>query len=130
MVGETDLAVMLASLRIERRDDPYTVVVAPEPVQLGGPVAALIDEGEGVTVVVTVAEAERRGWTVGFVASWLTVTVHSSLEAVGLTAVLSRVLADRGIACNVIAGYYHDHLLVPADRTDDALAALETLAAG
>lgn len=89
---------------------------------------AVIQEDEGTTAVVTVTEAERRGWPVGFRAAWLTVTVHSSLEAVGLTAALAAVLADVGIACNVLAGYFHDHLLVPLDRVDEAIQSLASLA--
>ena len=56
--------------------------------------------------------------------AWLSLTVQSSLEAVGLTAAFSKVLGDAGIPCNVLAGYHHDHLLVPIDRVDDAIAVL------
>jgi hypothetical protein len=51
-------------------------------------------------------------------------TVHSSLEAVGLTAAFSARLAERNISCNVLAGYHHDHILVPVDRVQDAIDAL------
>ena len=47
--------------------------------------------------------------------------MDSTLEQVGLTALFSRALADAGISCNVLAGVHHDHLLVPADRADEAL---------
>ena len=131
MTGETDLGRMLSTLRIERLDEPVTVVAIDEsteqPIGLGDGVLALITEVEGTTAVVTVDGAERRGWPVGFRAAWLTVAVHSSLEAVGLTAALSTALADRGIPCNVLAGFHHDHLLVPLDRADDALEALDRL---
>ncbi len=119
---------MLSSLRIERRDPPMTLVSLPSPVGLGDGIEAVIAEAEGTTAVVSITEAERRGWPIEFVAAWLTVSVHSSLEAVGLTAVLAKVLADRGIPCNVLAGYFHDHLLVPFDRADEATAVLEALA--
>ena len=62
--------------------------------------------------------------------SWISLTVHSSLEAVGLTAAFSRALADEGISCNVVAGYYHDHIFVPLNDTDRALRALKRLSAG
>ncbi len=61
--------------------------------------------------------------------AWITLTVHSSLEAVGLTAAVANTLASAGIACNVLAGFHHDHLLVPIDRVDDAMAALSRLSA-
>ncbi len=128
MTGETDLATMLASLRIERREPPVTVVHLSNPVELGDGVLALIAEDEGTTAVVSIAEAERRGWPVEFRAAWLTVSVHSSLDAVGLTAALASALAEHGIACNVLAGYFHDHLLVPLDRADEAVECLEALA--
>jgi hypothetical protein len=121
---------MLASLRVELRAEPYTFVVLDGRVELGSGVAALIEEGEGTTAVVTVAEAQRCGWPVEFEAGWLTLAVHSALDAVGLTAAVSRALAERGIPCNVLAGYHHDHLLVPFDRRDEAIAALDALAEG
>ncbi|MFZ4517938.1 MAG: ACT domain-containing protein [Microthrixaceae bacterium] len=127
MTGETDLATMLATLRIRQQPEPVTFVHLPDPVDLGRGVLALISEDEGTTVVVSVAEAERRGWPVEFRGAWLTVSVQSSLEAVGLTAELSAALAVRGIACNVLAGYHHDHLVVPLDRAEDAITTLEAL---
>jgi hypothetical protein len=126
--GQTDLAAMLGSMALVRRADPVTVVHLEQRVPLGGGVLALVDEEEGTTAVVTVDAAQRRGWPVGFVGAWLTVSVHSSLDAVGLTAALATALAGRGIACNVLAGFFHDHLLVPWDRADDAIHCLEALA--
>ena len=73
-------------------------------------------------------DADRLGLDYDYVAGWITLTVQSSLAAVGLTAAVSTALAEAGISCNVVAGYHHDHLLVPADRLDDALAALRRLA--
>jgi hypothetical protein len=129
MTGETDLSTMLATLRIERRGESVTVVHLSDPVELGDGVLALLTEDEGTTAVASIAEAQRRGWSVEFRAAWLTVSVHSSLDAVGLTAALATALAERGIACNVLAGYFHDHLLVPLDRADEAVECLEALAA-
>ncbi len=125
---------MLATVRISRRPDPVTVCTlqdsAPEAasLRLGDGIEALIAEREGTTVIVTIAEAERRDWSIDFRAVWLTVEVHSALEAVGLTQALSTALAKVDIPANVIAGFFHDHILVPLDRADDAIAALEELA--
>ena len=69
-----------------------------------------------------------RGWQSGLPAIWLTLDVHSSLLAVGLTAAVSTALAEAGIPCTMIAGFHHDHLLVPVDRADDAIRVLRSLA--
>jgi hypothetical protein len=86
-------------------------------------------EAEGLTVVVAEAQALAHGWRVAFRSAWITLSVHSDLAAVGLTAAFARALADAGIACNVVAGVHHDHLFVPVDRAADALAALRALQA-
>ncbi len=87
-------------------------------------VAATIMEDEGPTSVISVADAERMGERPTFVAAWLTLDVVSALDAVGLTAAVATALAAEGIACNVLAGFHHDHLLVPEERADDAIASL------
>ena len=80
--------------------------------------------------IVDRATADARSWTYDYVAAWMTLRVHSSLAAIGLTAAVSRALADQGISCNVLSGYFHDHLLVPVERASDAMAALHRLSAG
>ena len=126
MPGETDLTAMLASLEVERRPGTFTFVTGEWP-ELAAAAHATIDEAEGRTLVVPVHDAHSAGATVAFEASWLTLTVHSALEAVGLTAAFSAALGDAGISCNVLAGYHHDHLLVPADRADEAIEVLRRL---
>jgi len=80
---------------------------------------ALIREVEGITLV-----RPGEGW------ARITLDIHSSLEAVGLTARVSAALAERGISANIIAALNHDHVFVPWDRRDEALAALRRLAQG
>lgn len=89
--------------------------------------SATVLEPEGLSVVVDQAEAERIGLPTTHAYRWITLRVHSSLEAVGLTAAVSAALAEQHISCNVIAGAFHDHLLVPALRADDAMRALQQL---
>ena len=133
MGAETDLAVMLASITVTRRAGVWTFITVEEPSALAelllndASVDAIIREDEGMTGIVAVDVAERFGHPVAFEAAWLTLGVHSALEAVGLTAAVSRVLGDEGIPCNVVAAHYHDHLLVPVDRADDAVRAIEKL---
>lgn len=129
MAGETDLARLLAALDVSPRAGRFVFVTGDWPA-LADVAAARIDEQEGVTLVVDAGAARAAGAPVETEFTWLTLTVHSSLEAVGLTATFTNALASAGIACNVLAGYHHDHLLVPADRADDALAALRTLRSG
>ena len=102
-------------------------MVSDVTVPAGVVVAATIVEDEGTTSVLSVADAERLGVRPEFVAAWLTVKVHSALDAVGLTAALASALAAEDIACNVLAGYHHDHLLVPIEKADRAIAVLEEL---
>lgn len=128
MAGETDLATMLATLDVERRPGTFAFVSGDHP-SFAAASAAMIVEDEGATWVVPFEVAASAGVDADFEAAWLTLTVHSALEAVGLTAAFSRALGDAGIPCNVLAGFHHDHLLVPADRADDAIAALRSLAA-
>ena len=120
---------MLRTLTVSVRPARYTFVTVDEPVALGRGIEAVLTEAEGTTVVATVDEARRRGWPIDFVAAWVMLDVHSALDAVGLTAALSAALAEDGISANVLAGYFHDHILVPADRVDDAVACLTGLAA-
>jgi hypothetical protein len=127
----SDLARLLASLAPRRRPGTWAWCTLPDAAALDGarPVAT-VAEDEGLSVVVAEEEAVRRGWPVAFRAAWITLHVHSDLNAVGLTAAFARALAVAGIACNVVAGVHHDHLFVPVERADDALQALAALQAG
>ncbi|WBU37067.1 ACT domain-containing protein [Homoserinibacter sp. YIM 151385] len=92
-------------------------------------VLASVREPEGLSVVMSRAEADARGISYDFVGAWITLSVDSALDLVGLTAAVSGALANASIPCNVIAGLRHDHLVVPVHRADDALTILRRLAA-
>ena len=79
-------------------------------------VVMIFKEEDGITVIVKKEIADNLKLDYSFVASWITLTIHSSLEAVGLTALFSKALSDNGICCNVVAAYYHDHIFI--DRKD------------
>lgn len=123
--GETDLEVMLATLGVQRRPGvfAYIAVEVPTPGLIAA-AHALVREGRLTTIVLPVEAAERAGQSTAVRFAWLTLTVQSSLDAVGLTAEVSTRLAARRIPCNVLAGYHHDHLLVPVDRVDEAIEVL------
>jgi uncharacterized protein len=127
--GETDLAVMLATLAVQRRPGVFTYIAVEVPTPgLLAAAHAIVKEGALTTIVLPVDAAERAGQPVTVRLAWLTLTVQSSLEAVGLTAAVSARLTALGISCNVLAGYLHDHLLVPEARADEAIAALSATA--
>ena len=87
-------------------------------------------EVEGVTLILTEAQAHDAGLTAAALWACITLTVHSSLAAVGLIAAVATKLAASGISVNPVAGYYHDHLFVPWDRREDALRLLGELQVG
>jgi uncharacterized protein len=112
------------------RQGAFVFVVAPDDALLEALAPeATIREAEGLTAVVRRELADALGLPYDYVAAWITLRVHSALDAVGLTAAVSTALARAGLSCNVIAGYHHDHLLVPVDSAPVALKALSDLAA-
>lgn len=84
-------------------------------------------EAEGITAIVEKVQAERCGAPYLFESHLISLTVHSSLEAVGLLATLARHLADADIPCNAVAGYHHDHLFVPTGQAERALHLLSSI---
>jgi hypothetical protein len=126
MSGETDLAKLLRAIEPVVRPGEFVFVSVDGPPDIY--TLAMVDEEEGRTLVVTRGCADSRGWAYDYIAGWITLRVQSSLAAVGLTAAVSKALADVGISCNVLAGYHHDHLLVPIERVDEAVTVLQELA--
>jgi len=133
MTVETDLVRLLAILSPVLNPQEYVFTTFADA-QYGDhselqPLAAMQEE-EGLTLIVprAIADAQQIGYDGVF--KCITLKVHSSLAAVGLTAEFSRVLTARNISANVIAGYYHDHIFVPPDRADDAMQALLSLSEG
>ena len=87
------------------------------------------EEHSAIDLVRYGERAEQAGFSFDYVAAWITLNVHSALEAVGLTAAFATALGKAGISCNVIAGYYHDHLFVGQADAERALRVLRDLAA-
>jgi hypothetical protein len=126
--GETDLSTLVAGMRPELREGEFFFCVLRTPGELPPGVAlGTFAEDEGITAIVPRADAERAGLLGAGPFRAITLTVHSSLGAVGFTAIVSRALSDAGIPANIIAAFHHDHLFVPADRAGDALHVLRRL---
>jgi uncharacterized protein len=130
--GGTDVASLLANM------DP--TLSAVEVVFCSFPNAAVADkafldpigcfmEPEGLSLMISRRTAETHGSAFSVVLQAITLNVHSSLEAVGLTAAVAGRLTQHGISANIVAAYYHDHVFVPAADTEWALAVLRTLQA-
>lgn len=119
---------LISTMQPELQPDLYVYCVWPLNKSWHGPLPlATFKEKEGLTLVLTEQQAEDYQLDILFRARWISLTVYSDLEAVGLTAAFATALADAGLSCNVFAGAYHDHLLVPVHQADAALLALEQL---
>lgn len=90
------------------------------------PIATFREE-EGITLVLSEEIAKKNNLDYQVLLQKITLQVHSSLEAVGLTAAISVALTKADISANVIAGYYHDHVFVPKDKAQLALKVLTEL---
>ena len=86
-----------------------------------------IQEQEGLSIVVSEQTAQKYQLNAQFRAAWITLTVHSDLAAVGLTAAFAAALGQAQISCNVVAGNYHDHIFVPYEQADLAMSVLRKL---
>lgn len=130
MEGEQDISVLLQSLEpaLDAQEYVFATGTETDAVRVTRPLG-VFREAEGVSLICTPDEAACAGLRGSGRFRRITLTVHSSLDAVGLTARVAHALAAEGIACNVVAAYFHDHLFVPAERADDALAALRALSA-
>jgi len=131
MAGETALATLLRSMSPQLNDGDYVFcTLADGRIPEGCEVIGSFREQEGLTLIVERQQAEQAGLAFEYVAAWITLNVHSALEAVGLTAAFATALGKAGISCNVIAGYYHDHLFVGRADAERAMTVLRQLAAG
>ena len=114
-----------SDIRPDLHAEPY-VFAAGEPPP-GAVPFALIREDEGLTLILTRADADRAGLAYDYIAARITLRVNSALTGVGLTAASSRTLADAGISCNVIAARSHDHIFVDWTQRTQALEKLTRL---
>ncbi|MFV0284491.1 MAG: ACT domain-containing protein [Castellaniella sp.] len=129
MTGETDPSRLIAGMKPVLHDGEYVFCT------LGDPSGASLEEAigffredEGMTLILAREKADALGLAYDYIAAWVSLTIHSSLNAVGLTAAISSALSESGISCNVVAAYHHDHLFVARDEAGRAMAVLKRLA--
>lgn len=125
MSGEKDLVILLNSMKPEHIPGEFVFCVVKnlENINLEE-IAMFFREKEGITIIVKKEIADKLSLDYSFIASWISLTVHSSLESVGLTAAFSNALAEEGISCNVVAAFYHDHIFVDKKDIDNAMMIL------
>ena len=128
MTGEKDLDVLLKTMSPRLNEGEFVFCCVPDLTGIDpASVIGTFQEAEGTTVILSRRKADELGLPYSFVSAWITLTVHSALEAVGLTAAFSAALTREGISCNVIAGYHHDHIFVGIHDAPKAMAALHRL---
>jgi hypothetical protein len=128
MSGETDLNKLLKGLQPKLHDGEF-VYCTVGSVQYAATLNPLcvFQEEEAVTVIIPKQQADEVSLPYSVVCAWITLTIHSSLEAVGLTATVSKTLTEANISCNIVAAYYHDHIFVPVTDAERAMSALTNL---
>ena len=125
--GETSLDRLIRGMNPVLRGGTYVFCELPPGTPPPAAAVAMFHEEEGTTVVLERADAEAHRLDPVFDAAWITLTIHSDLEAVGFLAVIASTLASAGISCNVFSAVRHDHLFVPAEHAGRALEILRVL---
>lgn len=128
MAGEKNLNKLILTLNPMLNDGEYIFTTLPNLHIINREdTICEFKENEGTTVILEKSKADQLGLDYDYIASWITLNVHSSLDAVGLTATFATALAEHKISCNVIAGYYHDHIFVNKEDSLKAMKVLNTM---
>ena len=129
MSGEKDLAALLKNLSPALHDEEYVFVSLPGDYGDHAHLKPLCSfkEPEGLALIVPKVMAASHGLDTESVFRMITLEVHSSLDAVGLTAAVASKLSDEGISANVVAATYHDHVFVQSRHAERALQVLRDI---
>lgn len=129
MEGEKDLTKLLKTMKPRHNPGKYVFCAIDDLKRIDfGDIILLFKEQEANTIIIKKEVADSLKLNYFFTAAWITLTVHSSLEAIGLTAAFSTALSEAGISCNVVAAFYHDHIFVDEKDAERAIHILEKLA--
>jgi hypothetical protein len=129
MPGETNLNTLLKNMTPVLNDGEYVYCAVSDVSTIDTKeIIGLFKEEEAITVILKKEIADQLNLKYEYIAAWITLTIHSSLAATGLTAAFANALAAEGISCNVVAAYYHDHIFVAKEDAERAMEALKKLA--
>ncbi|MGF7038284.1 ACT domain-containing protein [Mucilaginibacter lappiensis] len=128
MTGETSLNTLLKNMTpiLNEGDYVYCTISDISSIDTAN-ILGLFKEVEGITVILKKRIADQLNLSYSYIAAWITLTIHSSLAATGLTAAFATALAQENISCNVVAAYYHDHIFVAKKDADKAMQTLKNL---
>jgi hypothetical protein len=130
MNGETNINTLIKNMTPALNPGEYVFCQTADIANIDvNEMVCIFKEAAAFTLVMKKATADKLQLHYDYTAAWITLTVQSSLEAVGLTAAFSKALADAGISCNVIAAFYHDHIFVNVKDADKAMSVLRNLSA-
>ncbi|KAF4338010.1 COG3602 family [Fusarium beomiforme] len=129
--GELSLSKLLSTLTTTLQSTTYVFATLTEASNLPplSEIQMIFKEPEGITVIVSKDYAESHEIEHFFPCKMISLNVTSSLEAVGFMAVIATRLAAKGIGCNPVSGFYHDHIFVPLGREDESVEVLAQIAA-
>ena len=129
MPGEGNLETLLQNMTPVMQAGIFVFCSIPEDEEIPAALRPVLifREREGTAFIMRREEAEAAGLPYQFASRLITLTVHSSLEAVGFLAAITGRLAEAGISVNAVSAFYHDHLFVPEHRADEALRHLQDM---
>jgi hypothetical protein len=129
MVGETRIDVLLSSMDPVLDDSMYVFCTLKKEIKdiIDYNPWAIIQEKEGISIILLEEIAKENRFDYNGKYKRITLNIHSSLDAVGLTAAISSELANYNVSANVVAGYFHDHIFIQENKANEALVILKEL---
>jgi len=129
MSGEKDLSVLIQNMEpvLNTGEFVFCTVETLNGIPDMEKILFFFREHEAITIVLERTIADEWKMPYSYISSWITLTIHSSLEAIGLTAAFANALKKENISCNVVAAYFHDHIFIPKEDAEKAIEALIAL---